>query len=147
MTMEGFERILIPTDGSAHADLAVGRGLSLARLLKRPVIGIYVIDAGAIDPYPNEGWVVDLRGILEKEAAKVLQAFRQRAQAAGVAAEVQVLHGHPEEEIVKAAQASDLIVIATHGRRGLTRLLMGSVTENVVRHASCPVLVVRHSGG
>lgn len=144
--MKEFRRILIPADGSEHSDFAVATGLDLARLLHRPVHIVYVVDARSLEPYPNEGLFVDLRTVLDKEAHKVLSAVEARAKRAKVKATTAILNGIPEEEIVAAARPNDCIVIATHGRRGLSRLLLGSVAENVVRHAPCPVLVVRRPG-
>jgi nucleotide-binding universal stress UspA family protein len=141
--MKKFNRVLFPTDGSKHAEPALAQAIGFARLLKAPLVFLYVVDARALEPYPSEGLFVDLRGILEKEAARVLEDVKSRARRAKVRAEAQVLEGVPEEEVVKAARAGDLIVMATHGRRGLSRLLLGSLAETVVRHAPCPVLVVR----
>lgn len=141
--MEEFDRIVIPADGSEHAQIALSKGLSLAKLLKRPVLAVFVIDVGAIEPYPNESLIMDLRGLLEQEARKVLSEVKKQGEKMGVRVDTRVLSGHPEDEIVKIGRPNDLIVIATHGRTGLSRLLLGSVAENVVRHAACPVLVVR----
>jgi len=141
--MKKFDRILFPADGSKHAEPALEQALDFARLLKVPLVCVYVVDVRALEPYPTEGLFVDLRSILEKEATKVLDRVRQRAGKARVKVETKILEGVPEEELVKAAHADDLIVMATHGRRGLSRLLLGSVAEDVVRHAPCPVLVVR----
>jgi nucleotide-binding universal stress UspA family protein len=138
-----FERILLPVDGSDHNDPAVQKALALAPLVRAPVLAVYVVDVRALEPYPSEGLFVDLRGVLMAEARKILAAFEERTRAAGIEASTQIVEGVPEEEIVKLARPHDLIVMATHGRRGLSRLLLGSVTENVVRHAPCPVLVVR----
>lgn len=141
--MKPFDRIVFPADGSRHAEPALAKALELARLLKAPVLFVYVVDVRALEPYPSEGLFVDLRGILEKEARRVIDKVLARARKSRVAAEGRILEGVPEDEIVQAAKPRDLLVMATHGRSGLSRLLLGSVTENVVRHALCPVLVVR----
>jgi nucleotide-binding universal stress UspA family protein len=141
--MKGYKRVLLPVDGSKHAEPALARALELARLFHAPLVCVYVVDVRALEPYPSEGLFVDLRGILEKEAHRVLERVSQRARQAKVKVETQVLEGVPEEEVVRAARPHDLIVMATHGRSGLSRLLLGSLTETVVRHAPCPVLVVR----
>jgi nucleotide-binding universal stress UspA family protein len=141
--MKKFDRILFPADGSRHALPALTQAIDFARLLRVPLVCVYVVDVRALEPYPSEGLFVDLRGILQKEAARVLERVAQRARRARVRVETRTLEGVPEEEVVKTARPRDLIVLATHGRRGLSRLLLGSVAENVVRHAPCPVLVVR----
>lgn len=148
--METFRRILVPTDGSDHSEFAVRKALSLARVLRRPVLALFIIDRAALQPlpaalkpFPDEGLLVDLRAILRAEAHRVLDRVLSQGRRRRVRVQTRVVVGHPEEAIVRAARPTDLLVIATHGRGGLTRLLLGSVTDHVVRHASCPVLVVR----
>ena len=79
------------------------------------------------------------------EAKKQLPTFRAVELEADLQVDTQVLNGGPAHEIARAAQelACDLVVIATHGHTGLKHFLLGSVAEAVVRHAICPVLVVR----
>src|SRR5687768_6529655 len=144
--MPDFERIIIPADGSKHGAPATRKAIALAKVLKVPITALYVVDVRALEPYPTEALVVDLRAILQKEAQKTLDALAEQCKKAGVECLEEIVQGIPEEEIVRFAHADDLIVIATHGRKGLTRLLLGSITENVVRHAPCPVLVVRSPG-
>lgn len=144
--MPDFDRIIFPADGSKNGAPAAKKAIALAKILKRPITGLYVVDVRALEPYPTESLVVDLRAILEKEATKTLDALRDQCRKAGVECIEEVVQGIPEEEIVKFAHEDDLIVMATHGRKGLSRLLLGSITENVVRHAPCPVLVVRAPG-
>lgn len=141
--MQDFERIFVPVDGSEYSEHALDKAISLAKLLDRPLIALYVIDAAHVDPFPRRGAIVDLEGLLEEEADRVLGRVREAARKHGIEAGTLVLHGHPEEEVVKAVQPKDLLVLGSRGRRGLSRFLLGSVAENVVRHAPCPVLVVR----
>lgn len=143
--MHSIERILVPTDGSSHADTAVERAIELAKVLRKPVVAIYVVDHPSFQAFPPESLLVDVSDVIRKEAAHVLEKVRARAARDGVAIQVEIREGHPADEIVRAATQKDLIVIATHGRRGLTRMLLGSVAETVIRHAACPVLVVRHA--
>lgn len=141
--MDSIERIVIPTDGSQFVQAAVDRGLQLARVLKKPVLGLYVIDDQALAAFGSEELLVDAKTILQKEAEKALADLVRRASALGVRTQQEIRTGVPAEEIVAAAGRNDLIVISTHGRKGLSRLLLGSVAEAVVRHADCSVLVVR----
>jgi nucleotide-binding universal stress UspA family protein len=80
-----------------------------------------------------------------KTAMEVTAKLQNVAAARGLALETMVLRGKPDEAIVKAAQAkqADLIILGSHGRTGLRRLLMGSVAERVIGQAHCPVLVVK----
>ncbi|MBI2078096.1 MAG: universal stress protein [Euryarchaeota archaeon] len=142
--MENVKRIIVPTDGSGHADIAVERGLSLAKALKKPVVVLYVVDRPGFQAFPPESLLVDVSDLVRKEASAVLAKIEARAKTIGVDVKSEVHEGHPAEEICRTAQPDDLIVIATHGRRGLSRMLLGSVAESVIRHAPCPVLVIRH---
>lgn len=141
--MKNIERILVPTDGSAHAEVALDRALDLARLLKKPLHAIYVIDHPAFQAFPPESLLVDVTKLVRQDADAALAKVMAKAKKARVKADVEIREGHPAEQIVRSALASDLIVISTHGRRGLSRILVGSVAEAVIRSAPCPVLVVR----
>jgi nucleotide-binding universal stress UspA family protein len=141
--MQQFKRIVVGTDGSGHAEVAVQKAFSLADLLKTPVVAVYVVDPVHFQGFPPDSVVADMTKILREEADRVMGEVRQRAEAAGIKLQTMVREGRPAEELCTVAKADDLIVVATHGRRGLGRILLGSVAENVVRHAPCPVLVVR----
>lgn len=143
--MPDVQRLIVPSDGSRHADFAVERALELARALGRPVVALYVVDQPGFQAFPPESLLVDVGSVMRKEADEVLARIRSRAEAAGVSIETKVREGHPVDEICREAGPSDMIVIATHGRRGLSRMLLGSVAESVIRHAPCPVLVMRHA--
>src|SRR5687767_8412505 len=143
--MLNAERILVPSDGSGHADAAVDQAIALAQALKRPILALYVVDRPGFKSFPSESILVDVTAVMRKEADEVLDAIKARAEAAGVKADTKIREGHPIDEICREAKPTDLIVIATHGRRGLSRMLLGSVAESVIRHAPCPVLVVRHA--
>jgi nucleotide-binding universal stress UspA family protein len=142
--MKNVQRIVVPTDGSEHADVALEAAIDLAKLLKKPLHAIYVIDHPSFQAFPPESLLVDVTKLVRKEADAVLQRIQERAKKAKAKATTEVREGHPAEEIVRAATAKDLIVISTHGRRGISRMLLGSVAEAVVRSAPCPVLVIRH---
>ena len=118
--------------------------MELARRLDAQVALIHVIDpALVLDPEAGIG-ADELVQKAREDAARVVAGFRARLQADARALGFVPL-GSPGSEIVKAATEwqADVIVIGSHGRRGITRALMGSVAEAVVRHAPCPVLVVR----
>lgn len=141
--MDNVQRIVIPTDGSDHSHLAVEEGLALARTLKKPVLALYVIDDQPFQSFRGQSLLGDLRTILQREATATLADLKARGTKLGVKVATEVRTGDPAEEIVSAARPTDLIVMATHGRRGLPRLLLGSLAESVVRHAPGPVLVLR----
>ena len=139
-----FQKILIAVDDSPPAAHAAEVGIELARSLGGSVALIYVIDpAQTVAP---EIWVpaAELVKAAEQDGKRLLAEFRSRANLQTPPLEF-VVAGKPATEIVKAANEwpADIIVVATHGRRGLNHLLLGSVAEEVMRHAACPVLVVR----
>jgi nucleotide-binding universal stress UspA family protein len=150
--MEGamFKNILIPTDGSELSQRAVRVALDLAKLHRASVTGIHVIPdyhlliayEGAFDPVTEER--------IEEEAktrAEGYLAFVQRsADESGVSCStVCETSDHPYDAIIKTADARgcDLIVMTSHGRKGLAAVLLGSETRKVLTHAKIPVLVVR----
>jgi nucleotide-binding universal stress UspA family protein len=131
--------ILLATDLSPSALDAALYAMELASQL-----GAQLVIASVIDVVPIAGFGQRIDQIrADRETA--LQALVARARGAGARATFLVWQGDPGPTIVSAAEAerADLIVIGTHGREGVTRLLLGSVSDHVVRHARCPVLVVR----
>lgn len=144
-----YDRILIPTDGSELADKAVDQGLALAEAVGSKVTVVRVTNVPA--PMVYEGVVVALptEEIRAEIAARVADHFKlleSKASALGVAVEtVHVENDSPWEAIIDTAKAksADLIVMASHGRRGLSAVLLGSETQKVLTHTTIPVLVCR----
>jgi nucleotide-binding universal stress UspA family protein len=139
-----FRRIIIAVDGSVFAARAANVGFELARSLGAEAALIHVIDPSVVVA-PEGGYPAgELIALAEQDGKRLLAGFSQRASVQPPPLEfIQV--GKPATEIVKAAQEwpADLIVIGSHGRGGVQRLLLGSVADGVMRHAKCPVLVVR----
>jgi nucleotide-binding universal stress UspA family protein len=146
-----FKHILIPTDGSEIAGKAIRAGVALAKEMGAKVTGYH-----AQEPVPThiygEGYVADKQMIAEFErrasefAAKSVSAIAAEAKAAGVPFEALIAKSPvPYRGIIDAAskQNCDAIFIASHGHRGLARLLLGSVTQEVLTHSTIPVLVFR----
>jgi nucleotide-binding universal stress UspA family protein len=146
-----FKNILIPTDGSTLSRKAIRRAVQLAKEQKATVTGIYVGPEWQPDSYGEStlsGVVSPAQhaAIVKKTADRYLDVIRKAAAAAGVRCQCKhVLGSYPYEGIVKAAQRNhcDLIVMASHGRRGISRLLLGSETSKVLAHSRIPVLVER----
>jgi len=140
-----YRKILIPTDGSKTAEHAVEQGIKLAQALDATVYGLYVIDISAFAGIPTEAIWESMRGLLENEGNKSLKVVENLASSMKVKYKILLREGVPSEDIIKFAKEEgiDLIVMGTAGRRGLDRLLLGSVTEKVVRTSPCPVLVIR----
>jgi len=141
--------ILLPTDFSECGNYALSYAASLARTFKASIICLNVIEpivptvgySGMTEPMP----IADIAEQLEDSAERELPKLAECDECAGLNVEEMVAHGEAASEIVRVAKerAVDLIVIASHGRTGLGRILFGSTAEAVVRHAACPVLVVK----
>jgi nucleotide-binding universal stress UspA family protein len=146
-----FKNILIPTDGSELAQKAVVQGVALAKSLGAKVTAFYAAPPATPIVYRNHlpvGYTTptEHQQMIEKTAAKYLQAVERAAKKAGVTCEsVHVTSDYPEDEILKTAKKKkcDLIVIATHGQGGLRGVFIGSVTQKVLSQSKVPVMVVR----
>jgi len=145
-----YKHILISTDGSEVAQKGVDHGLSLARSVGAKVTLVTVTEPFPV--YPGPDWIPGPAEIADYEArqnegaAKVLADAKAGADRLGVATEtVHVPQARPAETIVATADQRhcDLIVMASHGRRGLRRLLLGSQTSEVLVSSAVPVLVVK----
>ena len=143
--MDEIKKILIATDGSEYTKEAVKKGLSLAKMLNAEVIGLYVVDISSIVPMPLDEASFPMIEFLRNEGDDVLEKLRKQAEDMGVRIRTMKKEGIPADEIVETAKKEDvdLIVIGTLGRSALEKLLLGSVAEKVIRHAPCPVLVIR----
>ena len=146
-----FKHILIPTDGSSVAAKAIQAGVALAKEMGATVTGYYAIEPAPTHIY-GEGYLADrsLVAELERRAREVAQRavdqISAAAKEAGVKCETMVDTAVvPYKGIVEAAQKEkcDAIFMASHGHRGLTGLLLGSVTQKVLTHSKTPVLVFR----
>jgi nucleotide-binding universal stress UspA family protein len=145
-----YGHILIATDGSTLAQTAVSRGLSLAKSVGAKVTALIVETPFNVYDVPSsrmrqmsEAFTQHAEQV-SRHAAGVLDRVADAAKAAGVPCEtVQVEHDHPYQAIIATAKdrSCDLIVMASHGRSGLSALLLGSVTNKVLTHTNIPVLV------
>ncbi len=146
-----YRKIVVPLDGSELAEEAFREAVPLARAFGAELVLVGVLDltAGMYDVYAEAFDPVDLRTQLEKFLTGALDRARERVEAEGVKARSVFRVGVPHEEIAAVAEeeGADLVVMTTHGRKGLSHLLLGSVTEKVIRTAPCPVLVVRPREG
>ena len=143
-----FKHILVPIDGSSTAQLAIGKAVAIAQAFKSAVTLIYVID-----PYAFTGVGTDFSygqaeylSAATKEAHEAISSAQQVFESHAVAVESSVVEGHSiYQAILDTAKSlnADLVVMGSHGRRGLERLVLGSVTTQVLSHAHVSVLVVR----
>jgi len=148
-----FRHLLVPTDGSALSFKAAKMAVDLAKVHGARITAIHVM-APYVPPtggdgiiyYPESFSPQEYKKAVEKEAEKALEKVQAAAEAAKVPfASVAVTHDQPWESIVNTAKSKkcDLVVMASHGRRGIAGLLLGSETTKVLTHSRTPVLVCR----
>jgi len=144
-----LRRILLPTDFSGCANYALPYAAAIARAVKATVICLHVWEpivpafgyTGLAEPMP----IAEISDQLEDSAERELPQIINCEELHGVDVQEVIVHGDAAAEIVRVAteREVDLIVISSHGRTGLGRMIFGSTAEAVVRHATCPVLVVK----
>jgi nucleotide-binding universal stress UspA family protein len=144
-----FKHMLLPTDGSVASEVAMRKALDLARGSNARVTGLHVIQPFHLLS-ANVEMIEDTRAVYQAHsdahARACLAVIEQAAREAGVSCETCVVRAdHPYEAIIQTAteRACDLIVMASHGRRGMQALLLGSETQKVLTHCAVPVLVLR----
>jgi nucleotide-binding universal stress UspA family protein len=139
-----YRHILIPTDGSELAERGVAHGLALAKSLGARASVIFVMEPFSEMTGRFVEAVARYAELRKEQAKTVLDQAAKAAKDAGVSCEtIQVENAQPHQAIIAAAndKGCDLIVMSSHGRSGLSMLLIGSVTNKVLTHAKTPVLV------
>lgn len=149
-----YQRILVPIDGSPTASAGLAEAIQLAKLTGAQLRLINVIDplvfASGFESLG--GYSADMFALLKEGSAKVLADAKTLAQAAGVEVQTQSIEGlaaRVSDVVADQVRSwkADLVVIGTHGRRGVGRLVLGSDAEQIVRSATVPVLLVRSPEG
>jgi nucleotide-binding universal stress UspA family protein len=145
-----YKHILIPTDGSDLSKEAVSYGISLAKAVNAAVTAItvtmpfhtYTLNSAMLEDTPDS-----YKKRMTAFAAKCLDQVKDAAKAGVKCETIHVEHEHPYQAIIDAAKARscDLIVMASHGRRGIAAIVLGSETVKVLTHSTIPVLVYRGS--
>ena len=143
-----FNNILVPVDGSATSYAAIDKAASIAKAFGSKVTVVQVL---TLDPYVAAEYIsISQTNELIERARKALQQSLDQAKEKfaeyGVEVETKILEGQViQREIVKEAErvAADLIVIASHGRTGIKKLVLGSVAQSVLSEGTIPVLIVR----
>jgi len=150
MTDAAYQKIMVAVDGSSTAERALDEAIRVARLSSAQVLALYVVDngqvlfdAGYYDPS-------QLRNAFAESGKRALEAAAQRLAAAGVAHKTRLVDDPAvigdvaaSLNVVARDWGADLIVMGTHGRRGVRRLVLGSVAEALIRESTTPVLLVR----
>lgn len=130
-----FKTIMVPIDGSKFADKAEDVAISVAKNFQGKMVAVHIIDEKLI--YPFE--------VLEEEGEKILENAAIKGKEQGVEVETVLIVGNPARDMAKIVEktGADLVVIGTHGKTGLQKLLMGSVAENTIKTVNVPVLLVK----
>ena len=138
--------VLVPIDFSPYAEQALDYAIALAQKLQARVTLLHVIQQPlgvGVDMavWPSPAFFDELEATIMRD----MEGYLARVTAAGLAGEIVVMPGVPFQEILDTAKKRqvDLIIMGTHGRTGLSHVLLGSVAEKVVRLAPCPVLIAR----
>ena len=141
-------KILIGVDGSAHSKAALEyvKGMTwpsgtkfVVLSVAMPIVAYTMVDAGGLT------WMQTAEEELTVQAEELTARVEKELRDAGLATEARVVRGDPRESLVEAARSTgaDLVVVGSHGRTGLAKLVLGSVASHVVTHAPCSVLVVK----
>ena len=143
-----YKLIFMPVDGSEVSNHAAEEGFRLAKALGSETVLQYVIDISIVTLPDAELAISNLDIIREsfrEQGDKVLKELSGKAREMGVPCSTMMTEGDVHDEIINAAEEkkADLIVLGTHGRRGLNRLILGSVAGSVAKRAHCPVLLIR----
>ena len=141
-----YKKILMPTDGSTCSQKAITEGLEVAKSMRAKVTFLY-----AVENISSSLWIspesvpygLELIEDLKRVGSEALSKASELAKAAGVEAEIKLVEARPVEAILSEAKNHDMIVMGTHGRSGLDRFMLGSVTEAVLHRSDKPVLVLR----
>lgn len=138
-----FDTILIPTDGSEYAEAAAGKGLELARTHSARVHVVSVADTGPLGEIRLPGDASSAEDAMSGKAAEYVDGIATKAQEQDIEVTTAVRTGSPGKQILEAANEveADVIVMGTHGRGGVHRMAVGSVTDHVIRFGDVPVFV------
>jgi nucleotide-binding universal stress UspA family protein len=144
-----YKNILIPTDGSDLAEKAVQHGINLAKEMGAKINVLIVLEPFHVFTFSTrsvEDTPEEYKKEMQRYATKTLDAASSKARTLGVPCDtIQVEHEHPYQTIIETARSKgcDLIVMASHGRRGISAIVLGSQTVKVLTHSKIPVLVHR----
>jgi nucleotide-binding universal stress UspA family protein len=146
-----YQRILVATDGSDLSSTAVGSAIELAAAIGAEMVALYVVPRYPVS-YFEGGITISVEDIARTEkqwsdkGQAVVDAVQEQAKAQGVTAKAVVAQSDLVAESIMSAATKhgcDLVVMASHGRKGIKRILLGSETQHVLTHSTVPVLVLR----
>jgi nucleotide-binding universal stress UspA family protein len=140
-----FGTILAALDGSPRSEIALAKAIDEARAWKASLHAVYVIETGLFSSIPLDNTWEVIFGLLESQGKEALKAAEQKAGAAGVTITPHMAQGHAGNEVLTLAKkvGADLVVVGSHGKSNIDRLLLGSVSSYVVKYSTITTLVVR----
>lgn len=144
-----YSRIVVPLDGSELAEEALGQAQELAKNVGSPIHLVRVVDTYRAQALPASGMAIDYSMLAElaeeeiEDAKAYMKGQVEKLRGDGLSVTGEVLHGPIAQQIVDSTQPGDIIVMSSHGRTGIKRWFLGSVAEEVMRRATCPVLLHR----
>ncbi len=141
-----YDDILLPTDGSAGMKAVIDHAVELAQEHEATLHALYVANTASLSDLPMESSWEGVSSALKQQGEQAINDVETRAE--DVPFHSTIVDGSPSREIVDYATENgiDVIVMGTHGRSGVDRLLLGSVAERVVRSSPAPVLTIRVNG-
>jgi len=143
-----LNKIMIATDGSESSRHAASLAISLAKQSNGKVIGVYVVDIQRLAHLPGyttlHGLKKSLLDVMLKEGEEAVAYIKGKSKGEGVSFEKVILKGNPSDELLRYSKelGADILIIGSIGRTGISKFLLGSVAEKVVRHSEVPVMVV-----
>lgn len=144
-----YKKILLPTDGSEYANNAAEHAIWIAHASGAEIIALNVIETSSLVGLPAEDLIVRIKEMLKEEGRLALEhifdmANKEETEEGELKVTLKTKEGSPADAILKTIEKEgiDLVVMGTSGKHGLDRFLLGSVTEKVVRSATCSVLAV-----
>jgi nucleotide-binding universal stress UspA family protein len=152
ITARPVQRIIVPLDGSDRSEAALPMAADLADTLGVPVVLARVVDASEalrsaeVGRSPSAAYAASVDSV-RNAASGYLDEHAQELRNRSIAASIKARDGEPVTQLLNLAQPGDLFVMTSHGRGGVSRMMLGSVSEKLVRQAQCPVLLIRSQPG
>ena len=153
MGIVNFKKIMIATDGSACSELAADKGIAFARLSGGTVYAVHVLskaylsamDGSAYSAVGTNPYWESIKEAFQKHGQQALDYVKDLGKVKGVNVESVMLEGNPADELIIYAEENkmDIVIMGTLGKSGIDRFILGSVTENLLRHSKVPVMVVK----
>ena len=142
--MKQFNRIILPVDGSDLSKKAAEKAFEIAKNLSLDIYSIYVIDMNIYTNMVSKDQIAtQWESILKNEGKAIFKELGEIADLENINLTTKILEGNPADEILKISDENDLIIMGSKGKNALDRVLVGSVSENVLHHSDASVMIIR----